>query len=584
MTATAADRPWLAQYPADVPHSLAPYPEHPLHDYVRTAAERYGDRALFVFYGATVSFRELDAQVDRFAAALQAFGVAKGDRVAVMLPNCPQFAVAFYGALRAGATVLGLNPLYTPRELGHVLRDAGAETFVVLAPMWRVFDAVAGETPVRRVIVTGLDDAMPTPVAAGYLAKARAEGTYAEVPERQGLHRYAALMADERGAPTPVAVDARRDIAVLQYTGGTTGTSKGAMLTHFNVVANALQSRAFCPQLVEGEETGLALIPFFHIYGLTCALNMSIVAGGSTLLLLPRFDAREALELMARGGATSFPGVPAMFVGFNAALAADAERAAALAPAFARLKLVNSGSAPLPIEVGREFTARTGVAIVEGYGLSEASPTTHTQPPGRPPREGTIGVPVCDVECLIVDDDGGPVEPGAPGELCLRGPNVMTGYYNRADETATALRDHGDGGPPWLHTGDVAVMEPDGYFRIVDRKKDMILVGGYNVYPREIEEVLHEHPAVQEAAAYAAQDPYMGEVVRAAVVLRPGASAGADELIAHCRANLAPFKVPRTLELRDALPRSTVGKVLRRVLRDEAAARAAAAGPLAPGA
>ncbi|GJG87023.1 long-chain-fatty-acid--CoA ligase [Gemmatimonadetes bacterium T265] len=572
MTVTDVDaRPWLAQYPAEVPHSLAPYPERALHHYVRDAAERYGDRPAFLFYGAATSFRELDARVDRFAAALQALGVAKGDRVALMLPNCPQFGVAFYGALRAGATVLGLNPLYTPRELGHVLRDAGAETFVVLAPMLRVFDAVAAETPVRRVIVTGLDDAMPAPVAAGYVATARAAGTYAEVPAREGLYRYAELLAADRGAPAPVDVDVRRDVAVLQYTGGTTGTSKGAMLTHFNAVANALQTRAFIPQLADGEETALAIIPFFHIYGLTCALNLSIVAGGTTLALLPRFDAMDAIDLMARAGATSFPGVPAMFVGLNAALAADPSRASA----FARLKLVNSGSAPLPIEVGREFAARTGLSITEGYGLSEASPTTHTQPPGRAPRDGTIGVPICDVECVVVDDDGRPVAPGAAGELCLRGPNVMLGYYNRPEETAAALRDHGDGGPRWLHTGDVAVMDPDGYFRIVDRKKDMILVGGFNVYPREIEEVLHEHPAVQEAAAYAAPDAYLGEVVRAAVVLRPGASATEEELVAHCRAGLAPFKTPRTIDLRDALPRSTVGKVLRRVLRDEAAAAGA---------
>ena len=565
--ASSDARPWLAQYPAEVPASLAPYPERPLHEYVRLSAERYGDRPLFVFYGATVSFRELHAQVERFAAALQALGVARGDRVALMLPNCPQFAVAFYGALRAGATVLGLNPLYTPRELAHVLRDSGAETFVVLAPMLRVFDAIAGETPVRRVVVTGIEDAMPAPVAAGYVAKMRAEGTYAEIPDRSGLHRLADLLAREAGPVAPVPVDVHRDIAVLQYTGGTTGTSKGAMLSHFNVVANALQSRAWCPQLLDGEETAVAIIPFFHIYGLTCALNMSIVAGGTTLVLLPRFDAKDAIDAIAHAGATVFPGVPAMFVGFNAVLAADPSRAAA----FARMKLINSGSAPLPIEVAREFTARTGVPIMEGYGLSEAAPTTHTQAPGRPPHEGTIGLPICDVECVIVDDDGRAVATGDAGELCLRGPNVMLGYYNRPDETASTLRDHGDGGAPWLHTGDVAVMDATGYFRIVDRKKDLILVGGYNVYPREIEEVLHEHPAVQEAAAYAGQDAYMGEVVRAAVVLRPGASIAIDELIAHCRAGLASFKVPRTIEVREALPRTTVGKVLRRVLRDEAA-------------
>ncbi len=566
MTATVpSTRPWLAQYPAIVPRSLAPYPDLPLHAYVRSAAERFGDRALFLFYGATTSFRELHDRVERFAAALQSLGIRKGDRVALMLPNCPQFAVAFYGALRAGATVLGLNPLYTPRELGHVLRDSGAETFVVLAPMLRVFDAIAGGTPVRRVVVTGLEEAMPAPVAAGYVARARAEGTYIEVPEREGVYRLEALLAEARGPAAPVAVDVDRDVAVLQYTGGTTGASKGAMLSHRNVVANALQSHAWCPQLTDGAETCVAIIPFFHIYGLTCALNLSVVAGGATLALLPRFDVTDALDLLERTRATVFPGVPAMFVAFNAALAADPSRASA----FARLKLVNSGSAPLPVEVAREFTARTGVSILEGYGLSEAAPTTHAQVPGRAPHEGTVGVPISDVDCVLVDDDGRPVGAGEPGEVCVRGPNVMLGYYDRPDETAAALRDHGDGGSPWLHTGDVGVMDGDGYVRIVDRKKDLILVGGYNVYPREIEELLHEHPAVQEAAAFAAPDAYMGEVVRAAVVLRPGAAATAEELVAHCRTGLASFKVPRTIELRDTLPRSTVGKVLRRVLRDD---------------
>jgi long-chain acyl-CoA synthetase len=559
MTATppTVARPWLALYDAEVPHTLEPYPDVPLPAYVRSSAERYGDRAAMLFYGAPVSFRQLADEVDRFATALQRQGVRKGDRVAVMLPNCPQFAVAFYGALRAGATVAGINPLYTPRELRHVLVDSGAETLVVLAPMLRVFDAIAGETPVRRVIVAGIEDYMPAPVRAGYVAKATADGTYAEVPERPGLFRFTTLVAETEPAPTPVPTSPREDVAVLQYTGGTTGTSKGAMLTHHNVVSNCLQVHAWSAHLLGGEEIGIAVLPFFHIYGLTVVLNLSIVAAGTTLVVLPRFDADEVLDAVERHRATFLPAVPSMYVALNAALAARPRD-------LSSLKLANSGAAGLPPEVARDFAARTGLPIVEGYGLSEASPTTHSNPIGRAPRTGSMGVPVPDVDCKIVDADGEPVPTGGVGELCVRGPNVMLGYWRKPDETALVLRDG------WLHTGDLARMDDDGYFYIVDRKKDMILVGGYNVYPREVEEVLFEHVAVQEAAVYGAPDAYFGEVVRAVVVLRPGAGATAAEIIAHSQARLVHYKVPKHVDIRPELPKSTVGKVLRRVLRDEA--------------
>jgi long-chain acyl-CoA synthetase len=560
-----AERPWLALYDPGVPHTLEPYPDVPLHDYVRRSAETYGDRAALVFYGGSTSFRELADRVDRLATALQRLGVRKGDRVALMLPNCPQFAVAFYAALRAGATVAGINPLYTPRELRHVLVDSGAETLVVLTPMLRVFDAVAAETPVRRVIVTGIDDYMPPLVAAGYAAKARAEGTYVEAPDRDGLYRLTTLVEGAEPAPAPVETNTREDVAVLQYTGGTTGTSKGAMLTHRNVVSNCLQAHAWSARLADGAETGVAVLPFFHIYGLTVVLNLSVVAAGTTLVVLPRFDADEVLDAVAKHRATFLPVVPSMLVALNAALAARPRD-------LSSLKLANSGAAALSPEVAREFAALAGLGVTEGYGLSEASPTTHSNPQGRPPRAGSMGVPLPDVECKIADGGGRRVPAGDVGEICVRGPNVMKGYWRKPEETALALREDGDGGGPWLHTGDLARMDDDGYFYIVDRKKDMIIVGGFNVYPREVEEVLFEHAAVQEAAVYGAPDAYFGEVVRAAVVLRPGASATPDEVIAHCRARLVHYKTPKSVEIRAELPKSTVGKVLRRVLRDEARA------------
>ncbi len=533
------DRPWLGLYDPGVPRTLEPYPDVPLQDYVRRSAETYGDRAALLFYGGATSFRELADRVDRLATALQRVGVKPGDRVALMLPNCPQFAFAFYAALRAGATVAGVNPLYTPRELRHVLVDSGAETLVVLTPMLRVFDAIAAETSVRRVIVTGIDDYMPAPVAAGYAAKARAEGTYAEAPEREGLYRLTTLIEGAEPAPAPVETNPRDDVAVLQYTGGTTGTSKGAMLTHRNVVSNCLQAHAWSARLADGEEIGIAVLPFFHIYGLTVVLNLSVVAAGTTLVVLPRFDADEVLDAVQKYRATFLPAVPSMFV--------------ALSP-----------------EVAREFAALAGLAVTEGYGLSEASPTTHANPQGRPPRAGSMGVPIPDVDCKIADADGRPVPVGEVGEICVRGPNVMKGYWRQPEETALVLRDDGSGRGPWLHTGDLARMDDEGYFYIVDRKKDMVLVGGYNVYPREVEEVLFEHAAVQEAAVFGTPDDYLGEVVRAVVVLRPGAVATPDEMIAHCRARLAHYKIPKSVEIRADLPKSGVGKVLRRVLRDEA--------------
>jgi long-chain acyl-CoA synthetase len=388
-----------------------------------------------------------------------------------------------------------------------------------------------------------------------------------------------------------VAIDAARDVAVFQYTGGTTGTSKGAMLTHLNLVANCLQTKAWSPQLRDGEEVTVAVLPFFHIYGLTVVLNMSVVVGGATLVVLPRFDPAEVLATVQRTRATVLPMVPSMFVGLNAAMGAAEARGERVD--LSSLRLANAGGAAMPPEVAREFTRCTGLLVHEGYGLSEASPVTHFNPGWMPPREGSIGLPIPDVDSKIVDADGRALGPGLVGELCVRGPNVMVGYWNRPDETARALRadpvegdaPHGQSpdGPfphggrgPWLHTGDLARMDPDGYVAIVDRAKDMILVGGYNVYPREIEEVLYEHPAVQEVAAYGVPDAYLGEVARAAVVLRPGASATPDALVAHCRERLAPYKAPRTVEVRDALPKSTVGKLLRRVLRDEAATRATA--------
>ncbi|MDR5708864.1 MAG: long-chain fatty acid--CoA ligase [Armatimonadota bacterium] len=553
-------RPWIRFYDPGVPATLA-YPDLPLGELLREAARKYGDRTAVVFFGRRISFRVLDALTDRFAVGLQRLGVRKGTPVSLHLPNCPQFVIAYYGILKAGGVVVPHNPLYTEREIAHQLRDSGAEVAITLSLMYPRVAAASRDTRVREIVYTGIHEYMPPLLRLLYPLKARREGQWVEVRRTAGVRPFGELLRD--GVPQPVRV-ASEDPAVYLYTGGTTGTPKAAVLTHRNLVCNCLQTAAWNSDFRPGEERALAVIPFFHSYGMTAVMNYAIW-GGVTMILLPRWEPRMVLEAIRRYQPTMFHGVPTMYM----ALLGNPEL---LRYDLHSIRVCISGAMALPQEVQRRWEETTGGKLVEGYGLTEASPVTHCNPILGHRRPGSIGVPLPDTDARVVDPETGEeVPPGEVGELVVRGPQVMQGYLNQPEETAAALREG------WLFTGDMVWQDPDGFFYIVDRKKEMINVGGLKVYPREVEEVLYRHPAVQEAAAIPAPDLERGEVVKAFVVLRPGMQASAEELIAHCRRELAPYKVPRMVEFRDQLPKSLIGKVLRRVLAEEERARAAGA-------
>lgn len=548
------DRPWLRFYDEGVPRTIA-YPDIALHTFLDDTARRTPDAVATIFFDAKLTYRELSREADRFAAGLQTLGVGKGDRVALILPNCPQYVIAFYGALRAGAIVVPCNPLYTATELRHQIADAGARVAVVLSRAYPALREALPGTAVAEVVVTGIKDYMPPVLRALFtLFRERKEGHRVRLAPGHQTFR-AVLRLEER--PTPVAVGPS-DLAALLYTGGTTGVPKGAMLSHRALVTNALQSQAWYPRTVAGRTRALAVMPFFHAYGLTVVMNAAI-HGGYGLVLIPRFDLEMILKAIDRYRPELFAGAPRVYVAVNNSPLAQKYD-------LRSIEACISGSAPLPAEVATEFERLThGGKVVEGYGLTEAAPVTHCNPILGRRKVGTIGVPFPDVDAKIVDLETGtrdlPV--GEVGELVVRGPNVMDGYWNAPVETALVLRDG------WLYTGDIATMDAEGYFTIVDRKKELIIVSGYNVYPREVEEALFAHPAVLEAAAIGIPDEEKGEVVKAFVVLKPGADATGEQLIAHCRESLARFKVPVAIAFRRELPKSLIGKVLRRQLADE---------------
>ncbi|MDE3113181.1 MAG: long-chain fatty acid--CoA ligase [Chloroflexota bacterium] len=560
--APLATRPWTKHYDRGVPATLD-YPSVPLNALLRSTVQRSPNATATIFFGAKRTYASLYRDVRRFAAGLQRLGVRKGDRVAVMLPNCPQFLIAFWGALEAGASVVPTNPLYTPREVEYQLADSGAETIVVMSRLYPVVKQARAGTRVRNVIVTNIKEEMPPVLRLLFtIAKEKKDGHRQPFRGDRGAVAFPDLLA--AAEPTPVEV-APNDVAVLQYTGGTTGVPKGAMLSHRALVANTLQSRAWFTNLEDGRGVVMAVMPLFHVYGLTVAMLLA-VQSAAALILEPQFELEHVLKDVEKYRPDTFPGAPRIYNAIiNSPLATKYD--------LRSIKACISGSAPLMVETAKKFGEMTGGHLVEGYGLTEAAPVTHCNPLfGEGTQKiGSIGVPFPDVEAKIVDLETGerdlPV--GEVGELVLRGPQLMDGYYQKVDETAQTLRNG------WLYTGDIAKVDEDGYFYIVDRKKEMIDVSGYNVYPREVEEVLATHPAVMEAAAIGVPHPIKGEEVKAFVVLKPGATATEDELIAHCREGLAPFKVPKHVEFRETLPKSLIGKVLRRQLAEEEKAKRA---------
>jgi long-chain acyl-CoA synthetase len=548
-----SDAPWLTHYDAGVPARLN-LPEEPLTALLDRAASEHPERLAVAFRNWKASYESLRQRAGRFAAGLRAMGVAKGDRVAIMLPNLPQTLIAYWGTLYAGATVVFVNPLYMEKELSHILEDSGAKILVVLDLLWARHRNLLSRLPMGRVLVTRVSGGLGFPLNLLYRLKAWREG---KLPDR-GLDGERVLAFKDAFAKAPyfeTAMDPSRDLAAIQYTGGTTGMPKGAMLTHMNLSANARQAKAILHAIGAAPEVFLGLLPFFHIYGLTVNVNFA-TANAATVVPVPRFDPLETLKAIHRHKPTIFPGSPSVYM----ALMRVKE--------IARYDLTSvryclSGSAPMPLETMRAFERLTGATILEGYGLTEASPVTHINPLTGRHKPGSIGLPFPDTMARIVSTQTGePVAPGQPGELAIKGPQVMAGYLNRPEETASTLKDG------WLRTGDVAVMDEEGYFFIVDRLKDLIISGGYNIYPREIEEVLHEHPKVAEAAVIGVPHVTRGEVVKAFVAPKEGVAVTREEIMAFCREKLASYKTPKHVEIRAELPKTFVGKVLKRALRD----------------
>jgi long-chain acyl-CoA synthetase len=566
-------RPWLASYPDGVPKSLAPYPERSLFSLLEDSARKFPDAPAVAFWlpgapmGKTLSYGQLLKQVDQFSRVLATLGVQRGDRVGLVLPNCPQFVIGYYAALRIGAVVVGNNPLYTRRELSHQLKDAGIEVCITLDVLYPMVAEVRDEVGLREVIVGKLTDFMPFPInllAPRQIKKHEiAEGhPWPPVPAGATVRWWRELMGGSYPAVPVAEVDARNDLAGLIYTGGTTGLSKGAMLTHYNLVSNVMQGAAWFPDIEEGKEGIMCILPFFHSYGMTVGMNVGIYKAAK-LVLMPQFQLEPTLKVVQKEKPSLFPGVPRLYIAINEAKETTKYD-------ISSIRACLSGAAPLPLAVAEKFEGITGSKVVEGYGLTETSPITHANPIYGKRKEGSIGLPVPDTDCRIVDLDDWTKEmdPGHEGELIVSGPQIMKGYFNRPEETAAMIKEDSEG-TRWLLSGDIAKMDEEGYFSIVDRKKDMILVSGFNVYPTDIEQVLYRHPKVLKVCVAGVPDQTTGEAVKAYIVLREGESATSAEIVAFSRENLTGYRVPKLVEFRDSLPETLVGKVLRRVLQQE---------------
>ncbi|MGA9161596.1 MAG: long-chain fatty acid--CoA ligase [Actinomycetota bacterium] len=564
-------RPWFATYPSGVPHTLEPYPNISVFGMLEASARNHGDTPALAWFGRKISYAGLVSEVERCSAALAGLGVGKGDRVALVMPNCPQYVIAFYATARLGAIVVGNNPLYTKREMEHQLRDCAPSVVVVLDLLYADFAEVFESVGQEHVVVARLNDYMSFPKKQlaprlRFRKRQLEQGKpWPPVPKGAPVTWWEGWLAAAGPAPVAALVEPATDAAGFIYTGGTTGISKGAMLSHRNMVANAMQAAAYLG-LEEGKEALLGPLPFFHSFGML-TMNVAVLIAGKMVPIPNPRDLHLVLDEMAKEKPTFVPGVPRLFNALNESpLAAKFD--------LRSVKACISGAAPLPVAVAERFAEITGGArLVEGYGLTECSPVTHANPLDAP-RPGCIGLPMPDTDCKIVDldDPERALGPGERGELCVKGPQVMLGYWNRPEETALAVRNG------WFHTGDVAVMEPDGYFRIVDRLKEMILVSGFNVYPNEIEDALYRHPKISKVAVIGVPDEKTGEAVKAFVVLREGEAATEDELVTWARdpANgLTAYRTPKQVEFRDSLPETMVGKVLRRVLAEEERQKAA---------
>lgn len=473
-----------------------------------------------------------------------------------MLPNSPHEVIAYYGVLRAGGVVVQFNPLYSEREIGHQLKDSGSETIIILDVLYKNLKNIINKTPIRNIILCNISDFLPFPKNIIYRFKERKE-TGVILEEHKILYYIFSKLVKE-SSPKSVNMNVSPDdIALLQYTGGTTGIPKGAILTHRNLVSNTIQCRHWFSKAEVGKETFLSILPFFHIFGMTSSMNLPVHLA-SSMILLPRFKPLDVLKAISKHRAGIFIGVPAMFSAINGELRHEKKYN------LSSMKFCVSGAAPLPHDMAVRFETLTDVKVIEGYGLTEASPVTHCNPIYGERKFGSIGIPLPDTECCVVDlETGAELQTGETGEIAIKGPQVMKGYWNNEKETDLVIKNG------WLFTGDIGRMDDDGYFYIVDRKKEMIISGGYNIYPREIEEFLNKHPKIKESAVIGIHYKLLGEIPKAFIILKNGESATEDEIISYCKANLTKYKVPKKVEFRKKLPKSLIGKILKKVLVEE---------------
>lgn len=554
------ERPWYKSYDPGVPHDIE-LPPKTLPRFLEEAAEEYPNNIGVQFMSGRLTFKKLNEEVDSFARVLAGLGLKPGSTVALHMPNCPQYVIAFYGALRAGCIVTPCNPLYVERELVHQLNDSGAEAIVTLSRFYPLVRDVKHKTNLKAVIVSNIKDYLPGSLKILYtLFKEKKEGD--RVKLQSGDLWMFDLMKRYRSHPLHKVEDDLQKPACYMYTGGTTGMPKGAVLSHGNILANALQARAWLSDYEEGKEILLGALPFFHSYGMSIALNLALVTK-ATLITVPQFKINEILELIHKERPTFFPGVPTMYVAVNNA--PDVEKYD-----LSSIKVCISGAAPLPVEVQKQFEKITkGGRLREGYGLTEASPVTHCNPIFGENRTGSIGLPFPGVVAKIVDleDPSKEMPVGERGQLAVKGPQVMQGYLNRDEDNKNIFHNG------FILTGDIAIMDEDGYFYIVDRQKDMVIAGGYNIFPREIEEVLYAHEKIKEACVAGVPHEYRGETIKAYIVLKDGVTMTEKEVIDYCAENLTKYKVPKIVEFRDELPKTMVGKILRRTLVEEELAK-----------
>ncbi|RSL32216.1 long-chain fatty acid--CoA ligase [Salibacterium salarium] len=550
------DKIWLRHYPDQIPSSLS-YENKTLHSYLKEAAHTFPNKEALDFLGKTMTYGEVYDEALRLANQLILLGIKKGDRVAVMLANSPQAVICYYGVLMSGAIVVQTNPLYVEREIEHQVNDSEAKVMICLDALFPRVEKIRGDSSLEHVIVTSIKDYLSFPKNLIYpFVQKRQTGMKVTIDYNDNTHHLTSILASGQAVEPEVTVDPSEDLALLQYTGGTTGLAKGVMLTHSNLVINTQQAGAWMYRMRAGEERTLAALPFFHVYGMTVVMNFSIMYR-SKMIILPKFDPVQALKAIDKHEITLFPGTPTMYVGLI-------NEPSMKKYDLSSIKVCLSGSAPLPLEVQEKFEKLSGGKLVEGYGLTETSPVVMSMPIWGKQKTGSTGIPWPDTDADILSvQTNQSAKDGEIGEIIVKGPQVMKGYWNQPEETAASFNED------WFLTGDMGYRDEDGYFHIVDRKKNVIIAGGFNIYPREIEEVLYEHVGIQEAVVIGIPDPYRGETVKAFIVLKEHQRLTSDELQAFCRKRLASFKVPRLFEFRDELPKTMVGKVLRRVLLEE---------------